>query len=218
MPSEHLRLTVIGSIATGLEEFAWSTNWAPRGNVAIADVKPPDMTVIYNAVRTYHAGKMQVSSGAALQAVKLAHLNSEGHYARDPWIGTTTPANGQVLTTQSTPQDSFVVTFWTGKKLGKTNYGRCYLPWCGLTIDNPSATITPGVQMTNLKDGWSTMMAAIRAELRLSFNGSGNQPIVQVIPGAVQNEVKTWRFGNIVDTQRRRRRSLPETYDDVVVP
>ena len=111
MPSEHLRLTAIGSMAGGVEEFAWNLNWAPRGNAPLADIKAPDMTVIYNAIRTFHTGKMAVSTGAALQAVKLAHLTAEGRYARDPWIGSGAVGPGQVLTMQSTPQDSFVVTF-----------------------------------------------------------------------------------------------------------
>ncbi len=153
---------------------------------------------------------MGISQGAVLMWAKAVLVDTAGHYLTEAtnYDGTGTP--GGVTTDRGGPQDSLAVSLWSGGTLGHANYGRMYLPWNGFAIQSGDGRIT-NTQATN---------ASIRAgdfvdDVNVWADGlaTGMEVLILSKLGAGARKAPTFvRVGNVIDTQRRRRNRIKETY------
>lgn len=106
------------------------------------------------------------------------------------------------------PQCSVCVSFSSSESLGRANHGRMYLPFTKVQqgIATPYGAPVPMGAFATTAQTW---FASTETTLNLIQAGSR---IVIASKLGVLKDVKAIKVGNLTDTQRRRRRQLPETY------
>jgi len=119
------------------------------------------------------------------------------------------------------PQSSLVVTLASERSRGYASKGRVYLPPCGLAIAANSGLISTA-DVTAVGNTIKTWINAINAIAEIDYVGifSKGHGVKEVLPsGKIRYTypddgeylpVTHLRVGRVHDTQRRRRRSLPE--------
>lgn len=113
------------------------------------------------------------------------------------------------LTWAYAPQLSTVFTFDSGKFKDPGKYGRMYIPTVGLAQNlnsvRPIADTTPmSVNFQTLINGINSLTTTINGDLKvvvMSNKGTG-----------ITRAVESIKVGNVIDTQRRRRNQLIESY------
>jgi hypothetical protein len=128
--------------------------------------------------------------------------------------GSTTPSAG-TGTPLMPPQSAMVVSIRTSTPGGRGR-GRLYWPAMGAAI-NTSGRITTPVPATFIAD-FKTYLLGIRSDLATSFPLIGFDLAVRSVKGQATPHATRIQVGNVVDTQRRRRDSLPEAYSAVSFP
>lgn len=110
-------------------------------------------------------------------------------------------------------QLALALSWVTGATRGYASKGRIFAPFTprdsGSSIIGPDGTIL---------DMYLTGIANSAAQLITDINGSlTGSCVVYSQRGLVENEILAAKVGSVPDTQRRRRRSLVEVYDQVPV-
>lgn len=159
-------------------------------------------------------GQARNSSAARLDYVKLNPIGANGRYANETetilyeWASGDAPAG---VTAPGEPQNSLVVSLLTDATRGRASRGRFYPPTGTITVDSATGYIDDQVT------------AAVAGAALTLLNNLANMPGVDLQsprvvvasdlgqPGPVRN-VTSVAVGDVMDTQRRRRRSLVETY------
>ena len=215
-----VRVTLSGTMFTGTEQ--WSTGFflgaesddAPDPTQQSAD----DIRDAWTTFFTHADSK--VSASYRFTQAKVAKLDDNGQtidgtvYYSSPATTVAGTVNGIVFP----PQCSLVVTLLSDRPRGKASKGRMYLP--GIT---PNMDINTGkVQashVTGIADRMKAFFDALAGDadtpgqLILAAKSSG---VMNVNPA--QNDwVETIRVGDVMDTQRRRRNQLVETYTSRVL-
>ena len=213
---------VIGTTASPIDVWQCGVKFAPISAGAPAP-SPRIFDQVVNAIglrlADYHgAASSLINSGAILTHVKIAQLGLDGRYVVDPleWTTPVTPGGGGSL---GAPQLAMVVSLRSGSTLGKANYGRFYLPWTAVNLSSITAKLTVAQREALLADsvdmltdiqgnlrGAGGLAADLRASI-MSNEGSGVTKLVEAV-----------RVGDVVDTQRRRRNKIPETYSVAAFP
>ena len=211
---DHLKVTFGGTSATteiwqcGFQlapQFSSTLTWPPSGF---------DLTASYLAIKTAFSASM-ISTGVELRWIKVALVGTDGKYKHDPQDYWGSTGFGNISTTHSGPQDSVVISLWSGSSLGKGNYGRFYLPWSGVTIDKPTGKIVSTLLPT-LAAAWVTGLKGVRDSLSTNM---AEQLQLTIMGTHGQAKVVTHiKVGDVMDTQRRRRNGLRETYFDANFP
>jgi hypothetical protein len=163
------------------------------------------------------------SSKTRLDSLKLSPIGTNGKLIPAPPYSTGSPT---LLTwTSSNPvginggeilplQVSCVASHRT-PQLGRHGRGRMFLPpFTG------SATDGHGHLSSGTTASIAAAQAALLTSLTYSSSSSGGPhlaPIITGHPWTNYARINQVRVGNVLDTQRRRRRSLPETYSNVSV-
>lgn len=110
------------------------------------------------------------------------------------------------------PQCSVVLTLLSDRPRGKASKGRMYLPGYagGIGTNGKIDGATTGAIATNAKTFFDSFAADADVPDQLILAAKGTGPV----PGlTAQNDfVETIRVGDVVDTQRRRRNGLVESY------
>lgn len=128
-----------------------------------------------------------------------------------PLVGTLAPSK--------TPQDAIVVSLRTNTP-GPRGRGRIYWPAVG-------ATLSSGFQLTgpttvNTVSGAKVWLKAIGDAINAGFLAAGMAQTVVLavrsITDHVCRDVVSLQVGTVLDTQRRRRDALPESYSAVSYP
>jgi hypothetical protein len=150
-----------------------------------------------------------------LTTVKLSWLGTDGLIAPDsePVYGAL--SGGAIVGGESTGasthwpgQCSPVVSLETSATRGRAHAGRCYLPpVC-------SAINSDGTMSATVRDRCVSFMAAIINSVNATTN-VGSVSVMSPLDTGHTRTVTGVKGGLIVDTQRRRRRSLAETYGAV---
>lgn len=145
-----------------------------------------------------------------LQGIKVAAIGTDGHYLTDPRIvdlgsGTDGTAAGVV------PQTTMVLSLRSGSSLGTGNYGRMYLPHCGMALvsGGPYAAST-GV--TGLANAAQTFLQDITAAINVDLTAVVRPRIMSQAGSGSQKVIERVAVGRVIDTQRRRRNRLTEEY------
>lgn len=159
---------------------------------------------------------MDIPSGATLDYIKLAVIDTNGQYIADSHTWEPQDVTGGE-TRFYIPQVSIVMTLQSDKRVDPGKYGRFYLP----------------TAVTNVSEGYrptkTTEKATLTANLLAALNRRvrGGLADVRVQPAAVTSASNfsgsyrpftTVKVGNVFDTQRRRRNKIGETYEVVDVP
>jgi len=150
------------------------------------------------------------SSSHRLVSVKLAPIATNGRYpdgevAVEHVYGTPptggTPSGGN----EWPPQCAYVITLLTAAPRGRGSKGRVYLPPLVQPVDTTTGLIPD--QITAVGATFKTMVNAINA-----LSGVGTVGVVGKTGEFGSSRAVTGiRLGRVVDTQRRRRRSLAES-------
>jgi hypothetical protein len=151
--------------------------------------------------------------GTTIDEIKLAPIGTNGKYP--PGLDSTSAAIGAAITgntnTQAWPmQCSLAITLTTALPRGRGHIGRFYLPAMRNTIPF-SAGQLGATEINGILAATKTWINAMNA-----FSDLGSLEVFG--PFGTANVVTGIRCGTVVDTQRRRRRSLTEAPIAVSIP
>lgn len=166
-----------------------------------------------SVIQAHHAhGGAMISNRCYLTHVKFNRIGLTGHYedavSRER---TFAPIAGGVSGNNHPNQVALVVTLTTAVTRGPANKGRLYtpLPAVGVGTDG---LISAG-DADNLKDRYRSLIEDLSDVVGLDDWTTPNVCIMSRKSGAPNcRRVTGLRIGRALDTQRRRRRSLNETY------
>jgi hypothetical protein len=165
-----------------------------------------------NALRTL------MSTGVNLNAIRLERRAEDETVLNVAEGLLTTPTSG-LGTATKTPQDSLVFSLRTTTP-GPKGRGRLYWPAVGATL-SASYQLSAPTAATVATDAQTWLKA-----IGLAMNGywasvsSVRTAVLSVrsVTDHVCRDVNQLQIGSVLDTQRRRRDSLPETYTSVTYP
>lgn len=178
-----------------------------------------DLSTFYTNVLgpRFNASDMPISNQCRLLWCKVALLRPDGRYYTDAVTYEGAAVTGNGVTNALAPQDSVVVSLWSGSRLGTGNHGRMYLPWARATISGTGHISSPAT--SNVCGAMKIVLGGMQTVLRAQQDAS--DATLGIIPSdrsATPKPVNYIRVGDVVDTQRRRRNRIRETYFQVVFP
>jgi hypothetical protein len=211
--SEHIYVQWGGKLPGGEQ---WSCGLRLASTTPTQPVDPDVVngtglqTSIKNAIVAFHqSDKTNLGTGAKLSFVKTNVIDVTGHY-KDP--GATNEIvladlPGAGTSPQVFPnQVALVVTFTTNFNRGPAHSGRIYLPLFNSVLD--SSGLVPAANADLVSQAADTLIASLN-----STGGQFTPAVFSRKTGAARHHQITGnRVGRVLDTQRRRRRSLPELY------
>lgn len=225
----HFLLTFGGTQVNGREQWQCSMRF---GNAApLAD--PPPVTLaaamthismddIYAAVAAWfgHQGSPQrYDRYTTLEFVKVAAIGKDGKYLLDP-IEKRQQLKGWLPTSTSCypPQLAVVVSLSSGSGIGFANHGRYFLPvpWDWMPPLEPHTGQIPVAWVDEQRGMQKTMIEAIAGEISTAENPTDLcifSPLRSTSVKVTQpshKKVEKIGIGFAIDTQRSRRRSLPD--------
>ena len=229
-PNAHGYVSVIGSAYGGSEhwQFGFRLDPAPVGNQAMADDLAPIIQAWWLGSAPYTAGvdKFGSLNTHTLDEIKVAQVGTDGRYVPEVpsashffipvAAGVTNPGQGQV------PQATVVATLRTALPRGLASKGRIFLPPSSEYMPGADGRLTTGAA-DHLRDSVLRLIRAVNASALVgnvtifskgrgvpTYNAARNRiEYTYPNPGAKQL-VTGVAVGRVVDTQRRRRRSLAE--------
>jgi hypothetical protein len=203
----HIYVQCTGKLP-GNEEFSWGfrmANTAGNGFVYSAGMH----TAITTAVKAYHINsESNISPRVFLTGVKMNLINVDGHYSEPLTHEQNFPdlAGGGVATITLPNQITTAVSLTTGFSRGPAHRGRWYLPIPSNFVDD-TGRIGTGAQGA-LVGTTTTFIAACNAA-----SADWKMAVFSRKAGAAAHRLVTGcEVGRVLDTQRRRRRSLLESY------
>lgn len=163
------------------------------------------------AVQAYHTNASSfISGGAKLSFVKANVINADGHYKFDTnneVIVADVPGTNGDATPIHPNQVTYAVTLLTGFTRGPAHKGRFYVPLPNIIIGADGLMSTSN--QTSAKTTANTLITAlnaITANIQVAvFSRKSGAPAHRLVTGVT--------VGRALDTQRRRRKSLPEQYN-----
>ena len=211
--SHLLKLTWGGSIA-GQDEWTNQIHLL-AGDGSLEDtVQAANDTILGATLAADLAAAYGGTGGIAryqnLAWIKLSVIDPEGLLVGEPkWYDYTTPVVG-TSTVNVPPQDSIVVTLTTPESRGLAYKGRIFLPAGFGDVQGSDGRLT-STQTNAIAQRFKTLFDAINN----GFSTVLNAPYVVVasnVRTGATNRVTGVQVGNLVDTQRRRRNRLNESY------
>jgi hypothetical protein len=214
------RVTLSGTMFSASEE--WSTGFfmghegsdATKIEQAGADLIRDAWVTFFSHMNSY------INTTYKFTQVKTALIDANGFTVDGSQVYSypTGTVSGNTGTNTLPPQCSLVATLLSDRPRGRASKGRMYLPGISAGIQSASgklfATDVDSIA-TNLKTFFDALTGAIDIpdQLILAAKGVGVTPAL-----TAQNDyVETIRVGDVVDTQRRRRNGLVETYTSKVL-
>lgn len=203
----HLYLQWGGKLP-GNEGWSCGLRMAPVGSSTSLD--PADMLAgVAAAVETFHtAANTQIASTAKLSFVKLNYINPDGHYAEDTTFEhiVADVGGGGTGSTLFPNQVALAVSLTTAVSRGLGSRGRFYLPMPVMPVGT-DGLILVGAR-DNVKTTATTFLNALNA-----VDANYDVAVFSRKQGAPTHRTVTGiEVGRVLDTQRRRRRSLTELY------
>lgn len=203
----HLYLQWGGSLP-GNEQWSCGMRLAALGGGGGSAADGATMlSAVAGAVNSYHNGGPSAGSQAKLQYVKLNHVGTDGHYTLES-------TNEQIMADVSggggsSPypnQVCWVVSFTTGVSRGPAHRGRIYCPLPAAVVGGDG--LIPAASRDALKTSTDLFLSNLNA-----VNANWDPAVFSRKAGAPAHRLITGvEVGRVLDTQRRRRRSLPESY------
>jgi len=199
----------VGSPAVGVDAF-----------LSTVDTQSWVDGFIKDAVSAYHSRLgTHIAGTAKLEYCKLNLINREGHYdAESTSEHVFAPSVGGYWGGVHVPnQISLCVSLTTGAARGPAHRGRFYLPLPNLEVSLADGTIEI-VDAAAVATSTKTFLEAISDVPGLDLPSSPGAVVMSRKAGAPRTrQVTGVAVGRVLDTQRRRRRSLPEGYQSIAV-
>lgn len=207
-PEQHARFTVrcVMVAAPELEEAVFGLRFrltALPGETQVED--------LYTITNNYlQSTDVNLSSAWAIESVKLAFINPDGRYELDAleYIAPTLDSGPGTIPVYP-PQTAVAVTTLTDARRGYASRGRYYLPPLAKYV-GADGRISPAdaLSIATRSALWIDQMTDEMGAPAAVFSNVGS--------GAVRN-ILSVGCGRVLDTQRRRRRSLDEDRQEALV-
>lgn len=216
---EHVLLTWGGDLPGG-EHWTCSLRTAPvavlPGAIFMDDDDIEGLSPAYvAAVKAFHTRtETKLSMYAKLTWVKLAVINEEGFYKEGGTSVKETvfaPLSGAESNPPPPNQVALAITLVTAKLRGYARQGRFYLPLPQVQID-PTEGLMAVSNADTIKGSVKTFLEAIADVPGVDTDVSPDPVVMSRHGNGTTNEIIGAKVGRALDTQRRRRRSLPENY------
>lgn len=228
-PNTHMYLTVLGDAYGATEHWQFGlrlTDGGVSGQVTADACRPVINTWWANVNNNF-------SETHRLTSVKCARIDVDGHYPPSEVAGESfqTPSTpGPVAwssSQQTIPQNSICLTLTTAVPRGHASKGRVYLPpqindvqSDGLLLATDALSIATNfrglINSLNALSVVGNVIIASRGKGVFTYDDKGHRHATFPNPGA-QNNVTGVQIGRVVDTQRRRRRSLNESRQSIAL-
>lgn len=211
-PHNFLRLQVGGSLY-GVEQFSWSlslADWELNSEPSTPPTEVPQG--IIDAVVAFHTNTW-VSNVAKIEFIKLNEIGVDGRYVSDDTTVVhdfATPVAGAGANTGTWPQLSVAVSLLTEAKRGLAHRGRFYPP--AIMAVPAAGKISAGLPLT-VANAATMMINAINASIP-----EYDVVVASGVRGGAFRRVSQVVVGDVIDTQRRRRTSIPEVYTPAASP
>lgn len=210
-----------GGPLPGLEEWSCSLRFCEQSSAGGLEV-PPQAEVkswlegsVQEAVLAYHTrSSTRIHTNAKLAYAKLNRIDVEGHYmdsTTNEVIFADISGGNSDTGSQSLPnQCALAVSLTTGFSRGPAHRGRFYLPLPSVYMEDGSGAIVPN-HVADIVASTKTFLEALADVPGLDSPVSLTPSVMSRKAGAAANRPITGvEIGRIIDTQRRRRRSLSE--------
>jgi hypothetical protein len=208
------RVTLSGTMFGGAEQ--WSTGFfLGQESANAADGSTAACDAILNAWRTFFTSTTSyVSSQYVTTQCKIAKINTDGHtdLAKVFYGYPATALVGQQGTNTHPPQCTLALTLQSDRPRGLASKGRMYLPGISAAMqgDGKISAANRDSICLNMKTFFDTIAANADVPDTLILAAKGTGPFPEF---TAQNDfVQTIKLGNVIDTQRRRRNGLVESY------
>lgn len=207
----HWRATThfnLGPTASPKEEATCTLNfqtgvgdiWNDRAQVVANDMYEDWASWVTSA-----AGR--VSSHVTLNGLKLYSVGADGRIDQDPVEADGPPTAGAFPDNLHPWQCTIVATLVAGAR-GKGRFGRIYLPPQSYTVTNNGTILE-----SHMTDIYASVLDLLTNLSNAPTIDTGFGLVVAGKTGAgTLREVDSIKMGHVVDTQRRRRRSIDENY------
>lgn len=224
----------IGSLPTDVDVANFpvnrtETNWTIQGNWTIdlplgAQFSPDDWLndQVAPAASTLFSNNR---FGGQLRLLRLdvAPINEFGAYIPAPPFAHGTPMSlvwtssvpAGTATTACPPQCAVVASLRTAQ-VGRQGRGRVYLPM----IPSGSWLEQTGLLTPTNRGNYASAVAAFLTACTIDDTGTGGPAVTPIVTGSgYQNyaTINAVRVGDVVDTQQRRRRQIPEQFSTVTL-
>ena len=164
-------------------------------------------------VRAWHVSVgAHIQMGATLQYVKLNYVNMAGHYV-DPNTHEhvySPPATGQYSGPIPPNQVALVVSLVTGLERGYAHRGRFYSPLPAAAVQD-DGLISVGIA-TEVANAAAAFLTAVNDTPGLDNTSSPNVCVMSSRGTGATHVVTGVEVGRVLDTQRRRRADIPESW------
>lgn len=206
--SNHLYLQWGGKLP-GNEQWSCGVRLARIGSGPWAGTDAAGMLAgAFAAISAFHTrATSQISNYCYLTHVKLNEIGTDGLYTQPGTNEATVADTGGVGATMRYPnQIALVATLRTGFSRGPAHAGRFYIPMPSMAV------ATDGTISTTDRDNVEASLATLRTNLN-ALSANYTLGVLSRKAGApAQRAVTEIQVGRVLDTQRRRRRSLNEAF------
>jgi hypothetical protein len=213
--SEHLAYTFQGKLPSAEEwTITLRTNAAIASDIQCAGMAllaADEFTTMWNAANSFTNFN---PTGVTLEKVVCRSITAAGLTVAQGEASPTVATNGTNSSHGSPNQVALVVTLQTART-GRTGRGRVYMPFLspalGASEDHLSVVTTQP-----LADAFGDFVTAMNA-ITTGTSGPFTISVQSTVNFAAPPPVLSVRVGNVLDTQRRRRNKVVETYVSRVV-
>jgi hypothetical protein len=222
---DHFLLSFGGYSVAGHEQWQCGLRFDGPGvvpdEVAKAGFDAVGLQDIYDDVKAViQTGALgcRYDTHTSLEFVKLAWINIDGTYKTDAREHRQVAKGVLNASMTSPPQLAVACSLWSGTKIGHANRGRFFMPmpneWAAMI--EPSSGMVVAAQVDTFRASLKTMLEAIKGEVatvqvpaQLSIFSPKTPKSVGVVTPS-HKHVAQLGVGRTIDTQRSRRRSLPD--------
>jgi len=195
----------MGAGGGSVERWSFRLNLSdPAGSATLDEGLATDM---FADCKAWAAAETGIWLGSSLDTLKLARIGPNGLYREDAIVDEFPAVQFAGGTTLSFPfQVALAISLDTGQR-GPRKRGRVYLPTPSVGLE------TDGQFGASSAEGFRNRFATFLNNLNNAGGLDANAPNVTIASSfGFNTDVTSIRVGRVLDTQRRRRRSLPEDY------
>lgn len=152
-----------------------------------------------------------------LNTVRVAGVLMSGAEIDPPKVyEDTTPAFGG--NTGIPPQVSLVCSTRSGLTSGAANFGRMYLPYTEPIIEAGTPFVAAATVAT-IATAFATFVNGCNTDIGANDGTQTSEAMIMTqVTGGFSKKISQVAVGNVIDTQRRRRNQLTETYSFASIP
>lgn len=196
-----------GGTLPGGEEWSNGIRFAPTPGFT-AVYESAMHTAVSTAIEAFHSrGGTLISNRAILTFVKLNLIKADGTYAENvthEHVSANIPGGSSAGTPPN--QVCLAISLLTGVSRGPAHRGRFYMPLPASSV--AADGLIPAGDAANVQASATTLLTALNAA-----SAHYNVAVFSRKAGAASDRVVTSvAVGRVLDTQRRRRNKLPESY------